>query len=213
MHRQSIYILLFVPLVFISCQQESNTSDTLVPVLAQVDNRNILDTFSLPEDKYEKFKPLQSADEYFQSAYNRMLDGRCDSIVTYICIREYQSAIKLDSSDWYSYRNLANCFCRIKRDDLAYKCIDLAFKHCTAIDNAPELFEIRGRILFRQNKFAEAISNFQKLVDIGYSPLADRYYWLANATLKNGQKEKAIEIIKNAKDIDFSDYDLSIFGL
>jgi tetratricopeptide (TPR) repeat protein len=207
------YILIFVLVSLFSCRQENKASGSFKSVVLPINNPNILDTFPLPADKYENFKPQKTANEYFESAYNRMLDGRCDSIVIYINIREYQSAIKLDSTYWYAYRNLASCFSRIKRDDLAYKSIKQAFKYCTDKENEPELFAIRGKILFRQNRFIEAIPDFQKLVDIGYSPLADSYYWLAYTTLKSGQKEKAIKIIKNAKDIDFSDYELKEFGL
>lgn len=213
MLRQPAYILIFVFGTLISCKQENHNSGDFNSNLLTIENKSILDTFPLPNGKNCKFITLKTADEYFQSACNRMSDWPDDSVSTYICIREYQNAIKLDSNFWYAYRNLSRCFSKIKRDNLAYKSIELAFKHCPDKNNAPELFDIRGKLLFKQNQFDKSITDFQKLVDLGYSPLADRYYWLALATLKNGQKEKAIKIIKNAKNLDFSDSDISVFEL
>lgn len=213
MPGQQHYILILLLTLVISCKHESPTSDNSDSGNVFVDNKTILDTFPLPSEQNQKFVPLKTADEYFESACARMSDWPGDSVSTYICIREYQSAIKLDSNFWYAYRNLARCFGKIKRDDLAFKAIELAFKHCSDIDNAPELFDLRGKLFYKQNKFNKAIPDFQKLVDIGLSPLAERYYWLALSTFKSGEKEKAIQIIKNAKDVDFKDYDLSVFEL
>lgn len=176
-------------------------------------HQSILDTFPLPADAHRHFVKLKTADAYFQSACSRMSDWPGDSVSTYICIREYQSAIRLDPRFWHAYRNLSRCFSKIKRDDLALSSIELAFKYCPDKAQAPELYDLRGKILFRQNEFARAAKEFQKLVDIGYSPLADRYYWLALSTFKNGQKQEAIDLIKKAKDVDFRGYDLGVFGL
>ncbi len=199
---------LFIPIIFLILSVSDNLLGQTI-----TEQKNILDSFPLPQAEYQEIKTMKTADEYFESAYNRTIDFPGDSLANFYNLRDYQNAIKLDKKDWYSYRNLSNCFCRINRIDLALKSINLAFKYCPDLDDAPELYDIRGKFYYILKDYLNAIKDFQKLVDLGYSPLEGSYYKLAKATLKSGQIEKAKQIIINAKDLDFTGYDLKVFGL
>ena len=199
---------IYIPIIFFILSVSHNLLGQTI-----TEQKNILDSFPLPQAEYQIIKTLKTANEYFESAYNRTIDFPYDSLANFYNLRDYQNAIKLDEKNWYSYRNLSDCFCIINRYDLALVSINLAFKYCPNLDDAPELYNIRGTIYYRLKDYLKAINDFQKLVDMGYSPLEDSYYKLAKATLKSGQIEKAKQIIINAKNIDFTGYDLKVFGL
>jgi hypothetical protein len=218
-----ISILLFTSaFVFTNCGAESKqVPDKPAPIASDIHSKpiyftqqkSISDTFPLPQDKHQPFQIRETASRYFESACARTVDWPGDSIATLLCIREYQMAIKLDKKYWYAYRNLSRCFSRFNRNDLAMESLNKAIEYGPGMENAPELYAMRAGLFYDTHNFKAAIPDFQNLVNIGYSPQAYYYYYLALATLKNGEKEKAALIIKNAKGIDFSDYDLKMFEL
>jgi len=88
----------------------------------------------------------------------------------------------------------------------ALHAINLALKHPDAIDRDFAL-QLRGRINFQRNAFADALSDFETLYDDEVSRSASDAYWLAKTLVRLDRNDRAVDVLNDAVE-QYSDSDL-----
>ena len=69
--------------------------------------------------------------------------------------------------------------------------------------NTPTFYDTLGWVFYKQGKYTEAIAAFENAIE-GHPKLASAHYHLGLACLKNSQRQKALDELKTAFDLDVS---------
>jgi len=108
-------------------------------------------------------------------------------------LRYYESALVKNPQSYSALCNKGLCLFKISRLDEALACYDEALK---TYKNIPEAFFMKGKIMYIQQNFAEAIIQFHNSLDLEPENLDVKHY-LGKTLLKSGNIEDATKTLES----------------
>ena len=166
---------------------------TLFPKLPQIDTESRSKIEKLLESR-ERIK-----DEIDQEGVEEFTDDLNLANYFLACrkfsesLKYYESALAKNPQSYSGLCNKGLCLFKLSRLDEAKTCYDEALM---TYKNIPEAFFMKGKIMFAKQDFAEAVQQFQNVINLE-SENTDAKYHLGKSLLKMGNMDGGVETLES----------------